>query len=147
MANSVNKVILVGRLGKDPEIKYTQQQVAIARFSLATDEQWTDKSGEKQRRTEWHNIVAWDKLAEICHKYLVKGKLVYIEGRLQTQTWEDKDKNKRTRTEIRADNMVMLSPATGAGSASEMGGSAPAVRETEAAPEAAPEIGDDDVPF
>ena len=108
MANSVNKVILVGRLGKDPEVKYTQGGTAIARFSLATDEVWKDQSGEKQQKTEWHNIVAWNKLAEICGQYLAKGRLVYIEGRLQTRNWEDKDGNKRTTTEIRADNMVML---------------------------------------
>jgi single-strand DNA-binding protein len=108
MANSVNKVILVGRLGKDPEVKYTQGGTAVARFSLATDEVWKDQSGEKQQKTEWHNIVAWNKLAEICGQYLAKGRLVYIEGRLQTRNWEDKDGNKRTTTEIRADNMVML---------------------------------------
>jgi single-strand DNA-binding protein len=108
MANSVNKVILVGRLGKDPEVKYTQGGTAVARFSLATDEVWKDQSGEKQQKTEWHNIVAWNKLAEICGQYLAKGRLVYIEGRLQTRSWEDKDGNKRTTTEIRADNMVML---------------------------------------
>lgn len=108
MANSVNKVILVGRLGKDPEVKYTQGGAAVARFSLATDEMWKDQSGEKQQKTEWHNIVAWSKLAEICGQYLAKGRLVYIEGRLQTRNWEDKDGNKRTTTEIRADNMVML---------------------------------------
>jgi single-strand DNA-binding protein len=108
MANSVNKVILIGRLGRDPEVKYTQGGTAVARFSLATDEVWKDQSGEKQQKTEWHNIVAWNKLAEICGQYLAKGRLVYIEGRLQTRNWEDKDGNKRTTTEIRADNMVML---------------------------------------
>lgn len=144
MASSVNKVILVGRLGKDPDLKYTQQGTAVAKFSLATDEQWVDKNGEKQRRTEWHNIVAWNKLAEICQKYLVKGKLVYIEGRLQTQTWDDQEGKKHSRTEIRADNMVMLSPAAASGG--EMGGGSPQpVRETE--PDQAAEIGDDDVPF
>jgi single-strand DNA-binding protein len=149
MANSVNKVILIGRLGKDPESKFTQGGVQVTRFSLATDEQWTDKSGEKQRRTEWHNIVAWSKLADICQRYLVKGKLVYIEGRLQTQSWDDQEGKKHTRTEIRADSMVMLSPAAG-GASAEAGGGSPAVaREAEAAPEAAPapDIGDDDVPF
>jgi single-strand DNA-binding protein len=146
MASSVNKVILVGRLGRDPETKYTQQGVPVAKFSLATDEQWTDKSGEKQRRTEWHNIVAWSKLAEICQKYLVKGKLVYIEGRLQTQSWDDQEGKKHSRTEIRADNMVMLSSAPGGGGEPGGGGGSP-VRETEVVPEAAPEIGDDDVPF
>ena len=112
MANSVNKVILVGRLGKDPEVKYTQAGVPVTRFTLATDESWKDQSGEKQQRTEWHNIVAWRKLAEICGQYLNKGKLVYVEGRLQTRSWEDKEGNKRYTTEIQADNMVMLSART-----------------------------------
>ena len=80
MASSVNKAILIGRLGKDPETKFTQGGVAIARFSLATDESWKDQNGEQQQRTEWHNIVAWRRLAEICGQYLMKGKLVYIEG-------------------------------------------------------------------
>ncbi len=109
MANSINKVILVGRLGKDPEVKYTPNGTPVARFTLATNEVWKDQSGEKQERTEWHNIVAWTKLAEICGQYLTKGKLVYIEGRLQTRSWEDKDGNKRNTTEVRAENMVMLS--------------------------------------
>ena len=81
MANSVNKVILVGRLGKDPEVKYTQGGTAVAKFTLATNEVWKDQNGEKQERTEWHNIVAWNKLAEICGQYLNKGGRVYIEGR------------------------------------------------------------------
>src|SRR3989304_1563607 len=112
MANSVNKVILVGRLGKDPEVKYTQAGVPVARFTIATDESWKDQSGEKQQRTEWHNVVAWRKLAEICGQYLNKGKLVYVEGRLQTRSWEDKEGNKRYTTEIQADNLVMLSART-----------------------------------
>ncbi|MDD5542139.1 MAG: single-stranded DNA-binding protein [Acidobacteriia bacterium] len=145
MAGSVNRVILVGRLGKDPESRYTQQGVAITRFSLATDEQWTDKSGEKQRRTEWHNIVAWNKLGEICKKYLVKGKLVYVEGSLQTRSWETEGK-KHYKTEVRADNMVMLSSAPS--TSEEVSGGAPQpMPEAESAPEQPPEIGDDDVPF
>jgi single-strand DNA-binding protein len=108
MANSVNKVILVGRLGKDPETKLTSGGTPVAHFSLATDEVWRDSQGEKQQRTEWHNIVAWGKLAEICGDYLRKGRLVYIEGRLQTRSWEEKDGTKRSTTEIRADEMVML---------------------------------------
>lgn len=109
MATSVNKVILIGRLGKDPEVKITQGGVSYARFSIATDETWKDQGGERQQRTEWHNIVAWRKLADICGQYLTKGKLIYIEGRLQTRGWEDKDGNKRSTTEVQADNMVMLS--------------------------------------
>ncbi|MGH9426527.1 MAG: single-stranded DNA-binding protein, partial [Terriglobia bacterium] len=98
MANSVNKVILVGRLGKDPELKYTQGGTPVVKFSLATDETWKDQSGEKQQRTEWHNVVAWRKLAEICGQYLNKGKLVYIEGKLQTRSWDDKEGHKRYTT-------------------------------------------------
>src|SRR5947209_15594945 len=116
MAKSVNKVILVGRLGRDPELKYTANGVPFCRFSMATDDVWNDKSsGERQERTEWHNIVAWDRLAEICNQYLTKGKLVYIEGALQTREWDDQEGNKRKTTEIRARDMVMLS-SSGEGS-------------------------------
>jgi len=109
MAKSVNKVILVGRLGRDPELKYTANGVPFCRFSMATDDVWNDKnSGERQERTEWHNIVVWDRLAEICNQYLTKGKLVYIEGALQTREWDDQEGNKRKTTEIRAREMVML---------------------------------------
>ena len=110
MAKSVNKVILVGRLGRDPELKYTASGVPFCRFSMATDDVWNDKgSGERQERTEWHNIVAWDRLAEICNQYLTKGKLIYIEGALQTREWDDQEGNKKKITEIRARDMVMLS--------------------------------------
>jgi single-strand DNA-binding protein len=142
MASSVNKVILVGRLGKDPEVKYTQGGTPIARFSLATDEVWKDQSGEKQQRTEWHNIVAWSKLAEICGQYLNKGKLVYIEGRLQTRSWEDKDGNKRHTTEIRADNMVMLS-----GKPEDTRGEKGAAAAASSDSSIEPGITDDDIPF
>jgi single-strand DNA-binding protein len=110
MAKSVNKVILIGRLGRDPELKYTASGVPFCRFSIATDDVWNDKgSGERQERTEWHNIVAWDRLAEICNQYLTKGKQVYIEGSLQTREWDDQEGNKRKTTEVRARDMVMLS--------------------------------------
>jgi single-strand DNA-binding protein len=105
---SVNKVILVGNLGKDPELRYTPAGAAVATFSLATSERYKDKSGEMQEKTEWHNIVAWRQLAEICGKYLHKGKQVYIEGRIQTRSYDDKDGNKRYITEIVADQMQML---------------------------------------
>src|SRR3954453_23766177 len=109
MAGSVNRVILVGRLGKDPEIRSIPSGTSVAKFSLATDERFTDKSGEKQERTEWHNIVAWGKLAEICGQYLRKGKLVYIEGSIRTDSWDDKETGqKKYRTEIIAQNMQML---------------------------------------
>ncbi len=108
MSGSVNKVILVGRLGRDPEIRSTPSGTTVAKFSIATDERYTDKSGEKQERTEWHNIVAWSKLAEICGQYLKKGKLVYIEGSLRTDSWDDKETGqKKYRTENVANTMQM----------------------------------------
>ena len=109
MGASVNKVILVGRLGKDPEMKLTQGGVSYARFSIATDETWKDQGGDRQQKTEWHNVVAWRRLADICGQYLTKGKLVYLEGRLQTRSWEDKDGSKRYMTGVQTDSMVMLS--------------------------------------
>ena len=106
---SVNKVILVGRLGKDPEVRSTPSGTTVAKFTIATDEKFTDRSGEKQERTEWHNIVAWSKLGEICGQYLRKGKLVYIEGSIRTESWEDKESGqKKYRTEIIANSMQML---------------------------------------
>ena len=105
----INRVILIGRLGKDPEIRSTPNGTTVAKFTLATDERFTDKSGEKQERTEWHNIVAWGKLAEICGKYLRKGKLIYIEGAIRTDSWDDKETGvKKYRTEIIANQMQML---------------------------------------
>ena len=106
---SVNKVILVGRLGKDPEIRSTPSGTSVAKFSLATDDKYTDRAGEKQERTEWHNIVVWGKLAEICGQYLKKGKLVYLEGSIRTDSWDDKESGqKKYRTEIVANQMQML---------------------------------------
>ena len=105
----INKVILVGRLGKDPEIRSTPNGTTVAKFTIATDERFTDKSGQKQERTEWHNIVAWDRLGEICGQYLKKGKLVYIEGSIKTDSWDDKETGqKKYRTEIVARDMKML---------------------------------------
>jgi single-strand DNA-binding protein len=106
----VNKVILVGRLGADPEVRYTQEGTMVTNFRLATNEQWTDKSGERMMKTEWHRIVSFGKLAEICGNYLAKGRLVYVEGRIQTRSWDDRDGNKRYTTEIIAQNMQMLEP-------------------------------------
>lgn len=108
---SVNKVILVGNLGKDPELRYTPSGAAVATFSLATSERFKGKDGQMQDKTEWHNIVAWRQLAEICGKYLHKGKQVYIEGRIQTRSYDDRDGNKRYITEIVADQMQMLGKA------------------------------------
>lgn len=104
----VNRAFLIGRLGRDPELRYTTSGTPVASFSIATDERWVDSGGNRQTRTEWHNIVAWSKLAEICGQYLKKGKLVFIEGRIQTREWDDRDGNKRRTTEIVASNMQML---------------------------------------
>ena len=104
----VNKVLLIGRLGKDPEVRYTPDGMMVTNFTMATDEQRKDKNGQKIQRTEWHRIVTFGKLAEICSSYLSKGKLIFIEGRIQTKSWEDKDGNKRSSTEIIANNMQML---------------------------------------
>ena len=109
MARGVNKVILVGNLGKDPELKYTPQGTAVAKFSLATSEKYKDKGGEWQERTEWHNLVAWARTAEVAAEYLKKGSTVFIEGRLRTDSWDDKDTGqKKYRTEIIVNELVML---------------------------------------
>ena len=106
---SVNKVILVGRLGQEPELRYTSSGVPVCNLSLATSESWTDKSsGQKQEKTEWHRIVVWNKQAEFCNQYLSKGRQVYIEGQLQTRSWEDAEKNKRYTTEINARTVQFL---------------------------------------
>lgn len=107
----VNKVILIGNLGADPEIRYTPGGLAVANFRLATTENRTNKEGQREQRTEWHRIVTYGKLAEICGEHLAKGKQVYIEGRLQTRSWDDKDGNKKWTTEVIANNMQMLGPA------------------------------------
>jgi single-strand DNA-binding protein len=154
MAGSVNKVILIGRLGKDPELKYTPSGAPVAKFSLATDESFKDKTGEKQDRTEWHNIVAWNKLAEICGEYLTKGKLVYIEGSIRSRQWQDQSGNKRTSYEIIANQMQMLGSKGDSGGGGGMGRPAAERRPSSAsAPSqepvmpAEPEISDDDIPF
>ena len=134
----VNKAILVGRLGKDPEIKYTPSGTAIANFTMATSENYKDKDGQKQERTEWHRIVAFGKLAEICGEYLAKGKQVYVEGRIQTRSWDDKDGNKKYMTEIVANTMQML------GKADESASGASAA-DSSVVPES-PQV-DEDVPF
>ncbi len=137
----INKVFLIGRLGADPEIRYTPSGAEVATFRMATSEAWTNKNGEKEERTEWHRIVAWRGLAKICGEYLSKGKLVYIEGRLRTRNWEDRDGNKRTVTEIEATEMKMLGgPGEGAKRAKDAGEEYPA----QAAPSMKEE---DDIPF
>jgi len=110
---SVNKVILIGNLGKDPEMRYTSGGQAVANFSLATTDSYTNKEGEKQENTEWHRIVAWGRLAEICGEYLSKGKMIYIEGSIKTRAWEDSGGNKKWTTEIVARNMQMLGGGKG----------------------------------
>src|SRR5579872_1968009 len=153
MSGSINKVILIGRLGKDPEVKYTSNGSPVAKFTLATDEVYKDRAGEQQRRTEWHNIVAWNKLAEICGEYLTKGKQIYIEGGIRSRQWEDQSGNKRTSYEIIARTMQMLgskadseraaasTPERAAGSASSEERPVP----SDLPPEG--EITDDDIPF
>ena len=135
---SVNKVILIGRLGADPEVRYTNDGTAVASFNVATNERWANQKGEKEERTEWHRIVAWRRLGEICGEYLSKGKQVYIEGRLQTRSWEDRDGNKRWTTEIVATNMRML----GASSDYDRSG-----REYDGAPDQGIGVGGGDIPF
>jgi len=110
---SVNKVILVGNLGKDPEIRYTNASIPVASFSLATTEYYKDKNGNRQEITEWHNIVAWRNLAELSEKFLKKGRQLYVEGKLRTRSWDDKDGNKRYTTEVIADNFVLLGKKEG----------------------------------
>ena len=109
---SVNKVILLGRLGQDPELKYTPGGSAVCNFSLATTESWTDKQGQKQEKTEWHRVVVWGKLAELCNQYLAKGRQAFLEGRLQTRSWDDKDGNKKYTTEILASTVQFIGGAT-----------------------------------
>ena len=162
MSGTVNRVILIGRLGRDPEVKYTPSGTPVEKFSLATDESFKDRNtGEQQSHTEWHNIVAWNKLAEICGEYLTKGKLVYIEGSIRSRQWQDQSGNKRTSYEIIARNMQMLgskaeSERMASGGmerpaperpAPEHPASAPppAAAEPIAPPEA--EISDEDIPF
>jgi len=156
MSGSVNKVILIGRLGKDPEVKYTPSGAPVAKFSLATGEVLKDRSGEQQRRTEWHNIVAWNKLAEICGEYLTKGKQVYIEGSIRSRQWEDQAGNKRTAYEIIANRMQMLgskadseraAAAAAAGAAAPAAERPPVEKPPASEPPAEPEITDEDVPF
>lgn len=122
--SGVNKVILVGRLGADPEVRYTSGGTAVAKFNLATSETYKDKEGGKQEKTEWHRVVAFGKLGEICGEYLSKGKQVYVEGKLQTRSWDDKEGNKKYTTEVNIANMVMLGGAGEGGGGKEFSASA-----------------------
>jgi len=163
MARGLNKAMLIGRLGKDPDLRFTQGGLAVANFTVATNEEWMDKAaGEKKERTEWHRIVVFGKLAEICGEYLAKGKQVYLEGRLQTRSWEQDGVTKYT-TEIVASDMQMLDPKSASGAYGNAGGNAgnnagysnnqqtagPSSQQQAPAPAAAPPSGnfDDDIPF
>lgn len=153
--SSLNKCMIIGRLGADPEVRYTQANTAVATISVATSERYKDKNGEQQETTEWHRVVAWGRTAEICQEYLKKGSLVYFEGPIQTNEWQDKDGNKRYTIEIKALTMQMLGDKgdgsgggqRSSGSPRSSGGSR---TQTEKAP---PDLGsgfddmDDDLPF
>ena len=144
---SVNKAILVGNLGRDVELRYTPGGTAVANFSIATTRVWNDRSGQRQEETEWHRVVAWDKQAETANKYLRKGRQVYVEGRLQTRKWDDRDGNTRYTTEVRAERLVLLGRRE-----DDVGGVRPDRPETASAPamEGAaptPELTEDDIPF
>ena len=151
---SVNKVILVGNLGRDAELRYTPGGAPVATLNLATTEVWNDKAGQRQEKTEWHRIVLWGKTAESLSEYLIKGKQLYIEGRLQTRQWDDKDGNKRYTTEIRGDRIVLLGGGGGGagrqqaarGAAGASPASGPAGMD-EHMGEPVSELSDDDIPF
>jgi single-strand DNA-binding protein len=148
---SVNRAILVGRLGRDPETRYTSAGQAVCNFTLATDETYKDRNGERQKRTEWHRIVVWGKQAEIAQQYLHKGSLIFVEGRIQTRQWDDREGQKRTTVEIVASNFRMLggrgdgASAPGAGTGETEPQAAAAAAGAEEMPST--EISDEDIPF
>jgi len=159
---SVNKVILVGRLGRDPETRYTGSGQAVANFTMATDESYKDRNGERQKRTEWHKIVVWGKQAEIAQQYLKKGSLIFVEGRIQSREWQDKEGQKRTSFEIVANNFRMLGGraegAAAAGGGMGSGASRGGEDSDQSGPSEesyggggghnnGPEISDEDIPF
>ena len=159
---SVNKVILVGNLGADPELKYTPSNRAVCNLSVATNEVWKDKSGQKQEKTEWHRVNVWGEQAENCSKFLAKGRMVYVEGRLQTRSWDDNDGKKRYSTEVVADRVVFLGGGAGAenggggGGGRRAGGGRPGWGEETQQPPGEPSdgggsgpppAGDDEIPF
>ncbi len=141
---SVNKVILVGNLGRDAEVRYTSGGTAVATLSLATTDVWTDKTGQRQEKTEWHRVVLWGKTAETLQEYLLKGRQIYVEGRLQTRQWDDRDGNKRYTTETRADRVVLLGARGGGGAPArgDQGG-----HEMAPGPSEPVELTEDDIPF
>lgn len=146
---SVNKVLLIGRLGSDPEIRYTPSGAAVANFSLATNESWNDKNGQKQERTEWHRVVVWGKLAQLCGEYLRKGRQCYVEGRLQTRQWQDKEGQTKYTTEVIATTIQFLgaggersaNPGMSAGGGQKSGDDFSQVRMEE------PSFTEEDIPF
>ena len=152
---SVNKVILVGNLGRDAELRYTPGGAAVATLNMATTEVWNDKAGQKQEKTEWHRVILWGKSAESLSEYLTKGKQIYVEGRLQTRQWDDKDGNKRYTTEIRGDRIVLLggggrgaSGAGGGGVARSSGGDdTGGSHGSGPSPDVSEPLTDDDIPF
>jgi single-strand DNA-binding protein len=144
---SVNRVILVGNLGRDPELRYTAGGQPVASFSIATNERWNDREGKTQERTEWHRIVVWGKQGENCANYLQKGRTVYIEGRLQTREWEDKEGQKRQTTEVVAQTVQFLDRREGAPRASGGSGEPGASSEPGSDPGPASSGGSDDIPF
>ena len=143
---SVNKVILVGNLGRDAELRYTPGGAAVATLNLATTEVWNDKNQQRQEKTEWHRVVLWGKQAESLQEYLTKGKQIYVEGRLQTRQWDDKDGNKRYTTEIKADRITLLGGGGGGRGGGGMERSAPSHSGGMDEPPMEP-ITDDDIPF
>ena len=140
---SVNKVIVLGRLGQDPELKYTPSGAAVCNFSVATSDSWTDKEGKKQEKTEWHRIVVWGKLAELCNQYLSKGKQAYVEGKLETRSW-DKDGTKMYTTEVKASTVQFLGQSGGGAPSSSDEGSSESSGGGE---EVAGDFTSDDIPF
>jgi single-strand DNA-binding protein len=152
MASSVNKVILIGNLGKDPEIHYFEENRGVARFTMATTESYKDKSGERQEQTEWHNITIWRPgLVGLAEQYLKKGSKLYVEGKLRTRSWEDDNKNTRYTTEIVVDNLTFLGSASGSGGNERSGSSASAPPQQKPVPanneSSKPSAEEDDLPF
>lgn len=144
---TVNKVIIVGNLGRDAEVRYTAGGAAVATLSLATTDVWNDKSGQRQERTEWHRVVLWGKQAETLAEYLTKGRQIYVEGRLQTRKWQDRDGNDKYTTEIRSDRVVLLGGrGEGGGGGGDYGTSSSSSTPSGPAP-GPPELTEDDIPF
>ena len=144
--SGVNKVILIGNLGADPELRYTSGNQAVADLRLATSRRWRDKSGEMQEDTQWHRVVVWGKQGESCKEYLAKGRQVYVEGRLQTRSWEDRDGNKRYMTEVVAQSVVFLSGQRGGGGGGGGGSDQPPPLSDRDAPPMG-DLPEDDIPF